>query len=44
MIASALFQIFVCVPAALFYVAILAYIWSRNKEKKHKKMYEDDGK
>lgn len=44
MIAEVLFNIFVCVPAGLFYAAILIYICSRSKEKKHKKMYEDDGK
>lgn len=35
---------FVYIPAALFYLLIGCYVWSRRGEKKHKERHEDDGK
>lgn len=43
-IPGALFQIFVCLPAGLFYAAVGIYLWTRHEDKKHDKRHKDDGK
>lgn len=37
-------NIFVYLPAVLFWIIVILCVWAHNREKKHKKRHEDDGK
>lgn len=41
---EAIMNLFVYLPAALFYILIGVYFWARRGDKKNRERHEDDGK
>lgn len=39
-----LMNIFVYIPALLFWIVVAACVWANADEKKHKERHDDDGK